>query len=110
MQARALTGRWLLHPAAKPVAWLLCLLPLAGLLTGVVGDQLGPNPAQALVRSTGDWALRFLCLALAVTPLRVLGGLPPLARFRRLIGLFAYTYLGLHLLCYAWFEIGRAHV
>ena len=59
-----------------------------------------------LVRATGDWALRFLCLVLAVTPLRVLSGLPTLARFRRLLGLFMYAYLWLHLLSYAWFDMG----
>lgn len=54
--------------------WLILvlgLLPLTGLVWGVVADQLGVNPAETLIRSTGDWALRLLCLTLAVTPLRV---------------------------------------
>lgn len=103
---RAALGRGLLHPAAKLLVWLLCLLPLAWLVYGAASDNLGANPAEALVRATGDWALRFLCLVLAVTPLRVLAGLPALARFRRLLGLFMYAYLWLHLLSYAWFDMG----
>jgi sulfoxide reductase heme-binding subunit YedZ len=69
-------------------------------------NQLGANPAEALVRSTGDWTLRTLCLALAVTPLRVIAGLPSLARLRRMIGLFVYFYVVLHLLSYSWFDMG----
>ena len=103
---RAALGRWLLHPAAQPLVWLLCLLPLAWLVYGAASNNLGANPAEALVRATGDWALRFLCLVLTVTPLRVLAGLPTLARFRRLLGLFMYAYLWLHLLSYAWFDMG----
>ena len=69
---RAALGRWLLHPAAKPLVWLLCLLPLAWLVYGAASNNLGANPAEALVRATGDWALRFVCLVMAVTPLRVI--------------------------------------
>ena len=103
---RAALGRGLVHPAAKPLVWLLCLLPLAWLVYGAASNNLGANPAEALIRATGDWALRFLCLVLAVTPLRVIAGLPTLARFRRLLGLFMYAYLWLHLLSYAWFDMG----
>lgn len=103
---RVALGRWLLHPAAKPLVWLLCLLPLVWLIYGAASNNLGANPAEALIRATGDWALRFLCLVLAVTPLRVLAGLPAMARFRRLLGLFMYAYLWLHLMSYAWFDMG----
>ena len=103
---RAALGRWLLHPAAKPLVWGLCLLPLVWLIYGAASNNLGANPAEALVRATGDWALRFLCLVLTVTPLRVIAGLPTLARFRRMLGLFMYAYLWLHLLSYAWFDMG----
>jgi sulfoxide reductase heme-binding subunit YedZ len=67
---------------------------------------LGANPAEALLRATGDWTLRFLCAALAVTPLRILLSLPALARFRRMLGLYVYFYALLHLLCYALFDQG----
>jgi sulfoxide reductase heme-binding subunit YedZ len=68
--------------------------------------QLGANPAEALIRSTGDWTLRMLCLVLAVTPLRVVLHLPALLRLRRMLGLFVYFYATLHLLCYALFDMG----
>jgi methionine sulfoxide reductase heme-binding subunit len=99
-------GAALLHPAAKPLVVVLALLPLAWLVFGAVADRLGANPAEYLIRATGDWTLRFLCLTLAITPLRVTAGLPALARFRRMLGLFTYFYACLHLLCYAWFDMG----
>ncbi|MCT9813289.1 sulfoxide reductase heme-binding subunit YedZ [Acidovorax sp. Be4] len=97
---------WLMHPAAKPLLFVLCLLPFANLFAGAVFDTLGPNPAEALIRAMGDWTLRFLCVVLAVTPLRVQLGLPALARFRRMLGLFVYFYAVLHLLCYSVFDQG----
>ena len=60
----------LLHPAAKPLVFVLSLLPFAWLFYGALTNNLGANPAEYLTRSTGDWTLRFLCLTLAVTPLR----------------------------------------
>jgi sulfoxide reductase heme-binding subunit YedZ len=99
-------ARTLLHPAAKPVLFVLALLPFAWLFYGALMDHLGANPAEYLERSTGDWTLRFLCLTLAVTPLRVMAGLPALARFRRMLGLFTFFYVVLHFLCYSWFDQG----
>ncbi len=96
----------LLHPAAKPVLFLLALLPFAWLFYGAFTNQLGANPAEYLIRATGDWTLRLLCITLAVTPLRVLTGTPALARFRRMLGLFVYFYVVLHLLSYSWFDMG----
>jgi methionine sulfoxide reductase heme-binding subunit len=63
-------NRLLHHPAAKPVLFVLALGPFGWLLHGAVFDALGANPAEALIRATGDWTLRLLCLTLAVTPLR----------------------------------------
>ncbi|MDB5753365.1 MAG: putative rane protein [Ramlibacter sp.] len=99
-------ARALLHPAAKPVLFAACLLPLAWLVYGIFADRLGANPAEYLIRAAGDWTLRLLCLTLAVTPLRVMFGVPPLARFRRMLGLFTYFYVVLHLVCYSWFDMG----
>ncbi len=99
-------NRWLLRPAAKPLLLLACLLPLAWLVHGAATDQLGANPAEALVRATGDWTLRLLCLTLAVTPVRVQFHVPALARFRRMLGLLVYLYALLHMLCYSWFDMG----
>jgi len=99
-------GRALMHPLAKPAVFVLAILPLAWLVWGAAADKLGANPAEYLERSLGDWTLRFLCLTLAVTPLRVITGTPALARFRRMLGLFVYCYAALHLLAYAWFDMG----
>jgi sulfoxide reductase heme-binding subunit YedZ len=99
-------ARWLLSAWAKPLLFVLLLLPLASLVWGAVADTLGANPAEALIRSTGDWTLRMLCLTLAVTPLRQTFGLPALARFRRMLGLFTFFYGLLHFLCFAWLDMG----
>ncbi len=96
----------LMHPLAKPVVFVLCLLPFAWLFYGAFTNNLGANPAEYLIRATGDWTLRFLCIVLAVTPLRVLTSTPQLARFRRMLGLFVYFYVVLHLLSYGWFDMG----
>jgi methionine sulfoxide reductase heme-binding subunit len=96
----------LLRPAAKGLLFVLCLLPLAWLVYGAFADALGANPAEALIRSTGDWTLRFLCITLAVTPLRQITQQPALARFRRMLGLFAFFYGCLHFLCYSWLDMG----
>ena len=106
--AATMAGRqkWLLHPGAKPLVFLLCLLPFAWLFYLAFSDQLGANPAEALIRATGDWTLRFVCIVLAVTPLRVIGKTPALARFRRMLGLFCYFYVVVHLLSYSWFDMG----
>jgi methionine sulfoxide reductase heme-binding subunit len=96
----------LLKPAAKAILFIACLLPFAWLIYGIITNQLGANPAEYLIRSTGDWTLRFLCIVLAVTPLRVISKTPQLARFRRMLGLFVYFYAVLHLLSYSWFDMG----
>ena len=95
-----------LHPAAKPVLFIVCLVPFVWLLYSAVTNQLGANPQEALIRATGDWTLRFLCIVLAVTPLRTIAGMPALARFRRMLGLFVYFYVVVHLLSYSWFDMG----
>ncbi|MFT6116209.1 MAG: sulfoxide reductase heme-binding subunit YedZ [Candidatus Azotimanducaceae bacterium] len=86
----------------KPVVFAVSPLPAAYLiwqvylLTAGQGNTLGADPAKAIVFFNGDWALRFMLLTLAVTPLRKLTGWPPLARLRRMLGLFAFTYATLH--------------
>lgn len=95
----------LMHRAAKPTLFVACLLPFAWLFYLAATDQLGANPAEALIRSLGDWNLRFLCLVLAVTPLRVITNTPALARFRRMLGLFVAFYASLHLMAYVAFDM-----
>jgi len=99
-------NRLLLHPATKPLLFLLCLGPLAWLLWGAFHEALGANPAETLIRRTGDWTLRFLCLTLAVTPLRQWTGWHALARLRRMLGLYTFFYGCLHFLAYAWLDMG----
>jgi sulfoxide reductase heme-binding subunit YedZ len=92
--------------SAKPLVLLFGLVPFAWLFWGAATDALGANPAEFLSRATGDWTLRFLCLTLAITPLRQFLGWPELARFRRMLGLLTYFYVLLHLLCYSWLDMG----
>jgi methionine sulfoxide reductase heme-binding subunit len=98
--------QFLLKPVAKPLVFLICLIPFAWLVFRVITQDLGANPQEALIRATGDWTLRFLCIVLAVTPLRTISNTPQLARFRRMLGLFVYFYVVIHLLSYSWFDMG----
>lgn len=86
--------------------WCAGLAPLVLLVYQVVTDQAGADPAQMLVLATGLWALRFLWLTLAVTPLRRLPRLGWLIRFRRMLGLYAFFYAVLHLLAFITFILG----
>ncbi len=99
-------NRLLLNPAAKPLIFLACLLPFVTLVWRAFTDNLGANPAEALIRSTGDWTLRLLLLTLAVTPLRQWTGWAALARQRRMLGLFAFFYACWHFLAFAWLDMG----
>jgi len=99
-------NKLLLHPAAKPLLWLLLALPAAWLTYATVNNLLGANPAEALIRSLGDWTLRALCLTLALTPLRQLTGWSGLVRFRRNLGVAVFIYGTLHGLAYAVFDQG----
>lgn len=103
---RAAVSKALLHRSAKPLLFALCLLPLIRLIYGAATNHLGANPAEALIRGLGEWTLRGLWLTLAITPLRELTGLAALARFRRMLGVFSFAYACLHLLAYAWLDMG----
>jgi methionine sulfoxide reductase heme-binding subunit len=89
---------------AKVAVFLGGLYPLARIvLLGFTGG-LGANPIEFITRSTGLWTLVFLCITLAVTPVRRLTGLNALLRFRRMLGLFAFFYIVLHFTTYVWFD------
>jgi sulfoxide reductase heme-binding subunit YedZ len=90
----------------KLAIFTIAISPFCYLVWGAFNDALGANPAEYLIRSTGELALRFLCLTLAVTPLRAITKLPELLRFRRMLGLFVYFYAAIHLLCYTWLDMG----
>lgn len=110
MNATAAQPSWLnlmlLKPWAKPLLWALCALPAVVLFIGAATDQLGANPAERLIRETGEWALRFLWLSLAISPLRDIASLPGLLRHRRALGVTMFVYVVLHFLAYAWLDKG----
>jgi sulfoxide reductase heme-binding subunit YedZ len=99
-------NRVLMHAAAKPVLFAAALLPFAWMVYGAFANALGANPQEYLIRTSGDWTLRFLCITLTVTPLRQLTNWNALARLRRMLGLFAFFYGSLHFLTYAWLDQG----
>ena len=90
-------GGW---PFVKLFVFLISLLPLASIVSDAVQNNLGANPVQMLQYRTGDWALRFLLITLALTPLKILFGIVFQMRFRRMMGLFAFFYASLHLSAY----------
>jgi sulfoxide reductase heme-binding subunit YedZ len=87
----------------KPMVWALCLAPLAWLGWLVLevlyfdGRGLTANPVEFLNLYLGDWAIRILLVSLAVTPIKILTGWKQIVRLRRLLGLFAFFYVALHI-------------
>ena len=88
--------RWIL----KPVVFLGCMGPAAWLIRSILIGDLSANPLEDITHATGIWALRFLCITLAVTPLRRITGWNAVIRFRRMLGLFSFFYATVHLLIY----------
>ena len=88
----------------KLVVFINSVIPLALLLWDLSRNRVGPNPLEFATRTTGMLTLIFLCLTLAVTPLRRIFGINSLVKFRRMLGLFAFFYGSLHLLTYIWFD------
>lgn len=92
----------------KPLVFIACLLPfllIVGDIFGLTGS-LGPNPIEELQDHFGNWGLRFLIAALAVTPLRQITGRAWLNRFRRMLGLFAFFYVLMHFLTWLLLDQG----
>lgn len=88
----------------KWVLWMIASLPFWRLFIGAWTDHLGTNPIETITRSTGTWTLVFLCITLAMTPLRALLGWSFLIAFRRSFGLIAFSYAILHLGTWVWFD------
>lgn len=88
----------------KIVLFILALLPFIRLVSFVFLDKLGANPVEFITRNTGDWTLYFLCLTLAITPLRKLLHMPWLLRCRRMLGVYAFFYAFLHFMTFLWFD------
>ena len=88
----------------KAGLFVLALLPFLRLVLFVFLDRLGANPVEFITRNTGDWTLYFLCITLAVTPLRRLTNWVWLVKLRRMEGLFAFFYAALHFTTFLWFD------
>jgi methionine sulfoxide reductase heme-binding subunit len=94
--------RWV--APAKVAVFIAALYPLARLVIYGFTDRLGADPISFITWSTGLWTLVFLCITLAVTPVRKLTGVNALLRFRRMLGLYAFFYATLHFTTYIWFD------
>ena len=93
---------------SKVVLFLVALVPFALLVRGMVTATLGVNPAETIQLETGRWALKFLLISLAVTPLRRLTGWNAVIQYRRMLGLFAFFYAVCHFAAYWSFDLGFA--
>ncbi|MGV7208032.1 sulfite oxidase heme-binding subunit YedZ [Oxalobacteraceae bacterium A2-2] len=89
--------------AIKAAVFVLALAPLARMVWLTVSGAL-VDPLEFITRGTGDWTLYFLCITLAVTPLRRLSRWNWLVRLRRMVGLYAFFYCSLHFLTFLWFD------
>lgn len=88
----------------KAILFVMALLPLVRLIAAAVTNNLGANPLEFITRNTGDWTLYFLCITLAITPIRRLMNWPWLIKMRRMFGLYAFFYASLHFLTFLWFD------
>lgn len=100
--ARSGVDRWV--APAKIAVFVAALYPLARIVLFGLTGGLGANPIEFITRSTGLWTLVFLCMTLAVTPLRRMTGVNAVIRFRRMLGLYAFFYATLHFTTYIWFD------
>jgi len=94
----------LLMKLLKPIIFLICLVPLARLIWLGVNDGLGANPIEFITRSTGTWALIFLCITLTMTPMRLITGLTVWIKLRRMMGLFCFFYACIHFSIWFWLD------
>lgn len=97
MQLRAVT-------VYKPLVFFLCLLPLLALVWRWYQHQLGANPIELITRSLGEWGLLLLLITLTMTPLRDAIGKSWPIQYRRMLGLFSFFYISLHLSTYLWLD------
>lgn len=88
----------------KTTVWLCCLLPLLWLGWHAYTNQLGANPIEVVIRRLGEWGLQLLLVTLCMTPLRDLTNAGWPIQLRRLIGLWAFTYILLHFMAYLWLD------
>ncbi len=88
----------------KPIIFILCLMPFALLMFNAINNNLGPNPAEEITRTLGDWAIYFLLIGLSISPAKKIFKQIWLIRYRRMVGLFAFFYVSMHFLSYIWFD------
>jgi len=88
----------------KSILFFISLLPLGRLVWLGFHDDLGANPIEFATRSTGTWALVFLCITLAMTPMRLLTGWVTWVQWRRMFGLFSFFYAGIHFSIWIWLD------
>ena len=84
----------------KPGIFFLSLIPFIVIIYKIYFNQLGPEPVKEITHHTGEWTLIFICLTLAMTPLKRLTNLTIWIKFRRMLGLFIFFYATLHMLTY----------
>ncbi len=84
----------------KPSIFILSLVPFLVIIFKIYFNQLGPEPVKEITHFTGEWTLIFICLTLAMTPLKILTNSPIWIKFRKMLGLFVFFYATLHMLIY----------
>jgi sulfoxide reductase heme-binding subunit YedZ len=84
----------------RPFTVAACLIPLLWVIFDIAFDNLGPNQMQALHIRLGDWALRFLWITLAITPVQTVTKWRGMSEYRQLFGLYAFFYASLHVMAY----------
>ncbi|VAW81600.1 Protein-methionine-sulfoxide reductase heme-binding subunit MsrQ [hydrothermal vent metagenome] len=93
-----------IHHFLKPVIFLVCLVPLALQIFLFFEGDLA-NPAEYAKHASGDWALRFIVLVLVVSPIKIITGYTPILRYRRMLGLYAFFYVCVHLMTFGFFDV-----
>jgi sulfoxide reductase heme-binding subunit YedZ len=98
-------NRLLFWKTVKIIVFIVSLFPFFILLYETINNQLGANPIETLHFKLGDWALRFLCLGLVMSPLKKITQIKAFVRFKRMLGLYAFFYASLHFLVYICLDI-----
>ena len=84
----------------KAFIFFLCLWPLGIIISNIYYNDLGPEPVKKIMNHFGEWTLIFICLTLAMSPLKRITNLSFWIKFRRMLGLFVFFYATVHLLTY----------
>ena len=85
---------------SKIIVFILCLWPLVIISLNIYYNELGAEPVKKIMNHFGEWTLIFICLTLAMSPLKRFTSLAFWTKFRRMLGLFVFFYATIHLLTY----------